>query len=188
VQKKSAQPVGDRKERAPHPATLGRSSAGAVQRSGKGGRASFVAAEDGSLTLASGATFFHGATHSAVQAMLRGGLDVSPTLAVSTTLEGGSQAIGRSGGVVLEVLTTRALHGQNAADSRGTVQKASAKGDKDGAETPEFLLDRRAGRALQCRMNPAAQGALSPMAVYARDANGAWTRFTVSQYREMVGA
>lgn len=190
VQKKSAAAGGGRKERAPHPATLSRSggSAGAVQRSGKAGRASFVTAEDGSLTLSSGATVFYGATHSALQAMLRGGFEVAPALAVSTTLEGGSQGLGRSGGVVVELQTTRALRGQNAADSRGAVQKASAKGDKNGEDAPEFELDRRVGRSVQCRMNPAAQDALSPAAVYARDANGAWTRFTVSQYRDMVGA
>jgi len=179
VQRKTAAPGGARKERAPHPATVARTTGStSAQRS---------VGKTGAVTLASGSSLYHATSYAAVNVILRSG--VKPTtndrtggvFPTSTALDAGRAGSGGPS-VVLELRTTRAL--QSGRDAAPAAKKAVAEPAGEQAP-PDFAVDRRSARSLQCKLHPRALDALEPVAVHVRDARGAWARFTVAQYREM---
>ena len=179
AQRKTAAPGGARKERAPHPATVARTTGStSAQRS---------VGKTGAVTLASGSSLYHATSYAAVNVILRSG--VKPTtndrtggvFPTSTALDAGRAGSGGPS-VVLELRTTRAL--QSGRDAAPAAKKAVAEPAGEQAP-PDFAVDRRSARSLQCKLHPRALDALEPVAVHVRDARGAWARFTVAQYREM---
>ncbi|MDI1448118.1 hypothetical protein [Polyangium sp. 6x1] len=181
VQKKSAANAGARKERAPHPATVARTN-GAAQRQAAPGKT-------GALTLASGSALYHATSYAGINVILRSGIgavtgrtgSVFPT---STALDAGRAGSGGPA-AVLELRTTRALQGGRDAPQAKTAAPAEPA---EGDTPPDFAVDRRGSRSMQCKLHPRAWGALEPVAVHLRDARGAWARFTVAQYRDMSSA
>ncbi len=187
VQRKTAAPGGARKEREPHPATVQKKSGGTS--ASRSTAASF--GKDGTFNLASGSALYHGTSYAGVNVILRSGIGATvngragSAFTTSTSLEAGRASLAGSG-AVLELRTTRALQGGNETPAAGKTKAAA----EPAAEStpPDFAVDRKGSRAMQCKMFPRALDALSPVAVYLRDARGAWARFTVTQYREMADA
>lgn len=179
VQKKAAAPSGARKERPPHPATVQRTNGSTSAQ-----RAAAPVGKNGGVTLAPGSSLYHATTYAGLNVLLRSG--VRPTVnertgavfPTSTSLESGRGGLSGSG-AVLELRTTRALQGGR--DARPAASAEPARADTP----PDFAVDRRGTRSLQCKLHPRALDALEPVAVHLRDARGAWARFTVAQYREM---
>ena len=185
VQRKASTPGGARKERPPHPATVARTNgSGVTQRQAAPGKT-------GAVTLASGSALYHATSHAGLKDLLRSGIgagvngrtgSVFPT---STALDAGRAGSGGPA-AVLELRTTRALQGGRDAPAQPKTVAPAEPAEKD--TPPDFAVDRRGSRGVQCKLHPRALDALEPVAVHLRDARGAWARFTVAQYREMSGA
>ncbi|MDI1483065.1 hypothetical protein [Polyangium sp. y55x31] len=185
VQRKASAPGGARKERPPHPATVARTNgSGAAQRLAAPGKT-------GAVTLASGSALYHATSYAGLNVLLRSGIgagvngrtgSVFPT---STALDAGRAGSGGPA-AVLELRTTRALQGDR--DAPAQRKTAAPVEPAEGDTPPDFAVDRRGSRGVQCKLHPRALDALEPVAVHLRDARGAWARFTVAQYREMSGA
>ncbi|MDC0746041.1 hypothetical protein [Polyangium mundeleinium] len=185
VQRKASTPGGARKERSPHPATVARTNgSGVAQR---------LAAPEktGAVTLASGSALYHATSYTGLNVLLRSGIgagvngrtgSVFPT---STALDAGRAGSGGPA-AVLELRTTRALQGGRDAPAQPKTVARAEPAEED--TPPDFAVDRRSSRGVQCKLHPRALDALEPVAVHLRDARGAWARFTVAQYREMSGA
>jgi len=171
LQRKAATPGSARQERGPHPATMARTKSASVQAS------SVSAGNGGSASMAAGSSLYYSANYPALNAIVKTSIQAATktrngaSFDTATSLQAARASLSRSGGV-LELRTVRPLQGGMAAES------ASA----------DFELDQRGGRAVQCKLHAQALDALEPVAVHLRDARGAWTRFTVEQYKEMVGA